>query len=134
MPSTLITSDIQSKVVSDYAYGVAVVPAFVIPVVVLNRSSRAVTRPIRNQYLNDRLADVGRATVLSGVSMVMMTVGGVGRLLAGTVAESVGLLRVLVVGGGAVALLGGLLWVVCDPVRPRERAAVGRATSEPLTD
>lgn len=114
--------------------GVALVPAFVVPVVFLNRSVKAVVRPVRNQYLNDRLSDVGRATVLSGVSMVMMTVGGFGKVVAGTVAESAGLLRVLVVGGCTVALAAGLLWVVTDPVRPRIAPADGEPSGDVATD
>jgi hypothetical protein len=42
-----------------------------------------IVRPVRTQYLNDRLDDVGRVTVLSGASTVLALVGGVARLVAG---------------------------------------------------
>lgn len=97
--------------------GVAVLPVVIVPVVFLNRGLHAITRPIRNQYLNDRLADVGRATVLSGVSMVMMTAGGIAKFASGEVAAAVGLLRFLAVGGIGIAAVGGLLWVALSPVQ-----------------
>jgi kynurenine formamidase len=50
-------------------------PVLVVPALFVNRGLTTVAAPVRNQYLNDRLADVGRATVLSGASMVLALVG-----------------------------------------------------------
>ena len=46
------------------------VPVFAFPMFFALRASRSVLRPISGQYLNDRVESVGRATILSAVSMV----------------------------------------------------------------
>jgi len=97
--------------------GAAFVPVLVVPALITNRSVMAVVTPVRNQYLNDRLDDVGRATVLSGVSMVMMTAGGVAKLLGGYAAGALGTARFLGLSGAVLAALAGLLWVTVSPVR-----------------
>lgn len=97
--------------------GLLVVPVLVVPVLFLNRGLKTVTRPVRNQYLNDRLADVGRATVLSGASMVLAFVGAVARLGVGTVADSLGAVGVMAATGVPLALAAGVLWLGVDPVR-----------------
>lgn len=101
---------------------IAVVPELVVPVLFLNRGLRTVTRPIRNQYLNDRLADVGRATVLSGASMVLAFVGGVARLVAGWAAGALGPVQLLPWMGVPIVVTAGVLWVLVSPVRSRDSA------------
>lgn len=96
---------------------VAVVPVAVVPVVFLNRAVRTVTRPIQNQYLNDRFDDVGRATVLSGASMALSLVSGAGKVVAGRVTDAVGAVDGVAAFVLGVAALGGLIWVATDPVR-----------------
>jgi len=103
-------------------YGLAYVavlvdPILVIPVIFLNRSVRVVVRPLRNQYLNDRLDDVGRATVLSGVAMAFALFGGFARLVAAPIADAVGAVAVLGYVGVAGAILAAVLWLAVDPVR-----------------
>ncbi len=98
----------------------AVAPAAVVPVLFLYRSARQVLRPVRNQYLNDRLADVGRATVLSGVSMVLSLAGAVARLVGGEVAAVTGPITFLAVAGVGLSLAAGALWLAVSPVRPVE--------------
>lgn len=100
--------------------GVAVVPALVVPALFFNRSVRVVLQPIRDQYLNDRLDDVGRATVLSGASMAISITAGVAKMLAGSGSAAVGVLRFLVVATLLVAALGGALWLLVSPVRPTD--------------
>jgi predicted MFS family arabinose efflux permease len=101
------------------AYGtVAVVPAFAVPVIVLRRVLGRVSAPIRNQYLNDRLDGTGRATVLSGVSLVLHLASGVSNAVAGVVAEAMGPLGVLPAAGAVVSLAALLLWYATSPVRP----------------
>jgi|AntRauTorcE11898_2_1112593.scaffolds.fasta_scaffold07010_2 MFS family permease len=97
--------------------GLLVVPALVIPVLILNRGLSTITAPLRNQYLNDRLADVGRSTVLSGAAMALALVGGVARVLAGTVAEGLGAVELLGWSGVVVAPVGAALWLLTSPVR-----------------
>lgn len=110
--------------------GVAVVPAFIVPVLFLNRSVKVVIRPIRNQYLNDRLADAGRATVLSGVSMITMLAGGVGKLVAGELADVVGLIRLLAGGGVGTAFVATVLLLLVSPFDGAETGRSAR-TADP---
>ncbi|WP_440008636.1 MFS transporter [Halomicrococcus sp. SG-WS-1] len=95
----------------------AVVPLLLVPALFLRRGIQRVTRPVRNEYVNDRLEDVGRATVLSGVSMALTLASGTANVLAGRVAAVVGPVTFLSATGVAVATLGGLLWLVTHPVR-----------------
>jgi MFS family permease len=100
-------------------YGALLVePLSVVVVLFGYRSLRQVARPLRNQYLNDRLADVGRATVLSGVSMVLSLVGVGARLVAGPLAAETGAVAFLGLAGLGLATLAGVLWVATSPVRP----------------
>jgi MFS family permease len=98
--------------------GLFLVPLFVVPVMFVYRSARTVLRPVRNQYLNDRLADAGRATTLSGVSMVLSVVGGVARLVAGEVASAVGPVATLGLVGVGLPAAAGVVWLATQPVRP----------------
>jgi MFS family permease len=100
------------------AYGlVAVVPAFVVPVVYLRRVLARVVGPLRNQYLNDRFDGASRATMLSGVSMVLTLASGVSAAVFGPIAEAMGPLAFLPRAGIVVTSLAALLWVVTNPVR-----------------
>lgn len=101
---------------------IALVPVFVIPVIYLRRVLNRVSGPIRNQYFNDRLDDVGRATVLSGVSMVLHLASGVSSAVFGQVAELTGPIQFLPVMGVTIAILGGVVWLVTSPVRGVEHA------------
>lgn len=96
---------------------IAVVPLFVIPVIYLRRALNRVSGPIRNQYFNDRLGDVGRATVLSGVSMVLHLASGVSSAVFGQVAELTGPLTFLPILGVSLSVLAGVVWLVTSPVR-----------------
>jgi MFS family permease len=114
------------------AFGVVLaVPLAVVPFVFLNRAIRTVTRPIQNQYLNDRLDDVGRATVLSGASMALSVVSGAGKLVVGHVTDVAGAVDGVAAFGVGVAALGALLWIATDPVRTGRR---GDATTVATAD
>jgi hypothetical protein len=107
-----------------------VAPVLVVPVLFLNRGGRIAARPIRNQYLNDRLGDVGRATVLSGASMVLALGGGIARLVVGAgVSETA--LQVLPVIGVVLMAVAGLLWLATSPVRERAPTPGGEAADCP---
>jgi len=96
---------------------VAALPVLVVPVFFLNRSVNTVVRPLRDQYLNDRIGDVGRATVLSGASMALSLASGTANLVSGTLVEALGPLQFFPVAGVALAALGGALWLAVNPVR-----------------
>lgn len=95
----------------------AVVPLLLLPALFVRRGLQRVTRPVRNEYVNDRVDDVGRATVLSGVSMALTLASGTANAIGGYAAEAVGALTLLSAVGVTVAALGGLLWLVVRPVR-----------------
>lgn len=102
---------------------VLVVPVAVVPVLFLYRGARSVLKPVRNQYLNDRLEDAGRATVLSGVSMALSLVGAVARLVGGEIAAVIGPVRFVAAAGIGLSLSAGVLWLAVSPVRPVESGA-----------
>lgn len=110
---------------------VALLPVFAVPVFFLNRSVKQVVRPLRDQYLNDRLTDVGRATVLSGASMVLSLASGTANLVSGSLVELLGPFRFLAAAGVVIAGAGGLLWLAVSPVRsdagPSTTAPAGAA-------
>lgn len=118
------------------AYGlvyaeIALFPVLVVPALFLNRGLGDLSIPVRNAYLNDRLADVGRATVLSGASMAMALVGVAARLVAGWGTEAIGVLPFLAWAGVAVAVAAALLWAVVSPVRSGEGTAAGSPDATP---
>jgi MFS family permease len=99
-------------------YGALIfVPELLLAVGVCYRSVRSILLPIRNQYLNDRLPDAGRATVLSGVSMLLSLLGGIARIGVGSVADAVGPLQVIALSGAVAASLAVTIWFVTRPVR-----------------
>jgi MFS family permease len=102
---------------------VAVVPVLLVPALFLVRGSQAATRPLRNQYLNDRLGDVGRATVLSGASMVLSLVGATASFVGGQIASVTGPVQFLTGAGLAAAGGAGVLWLAVSPVRSEHDAA-----------
>lgn len=100
-----------------------VTPLAVLPVVFLYRTTRSVVKPLRNQYLNDHLADQGRATALSGVSMLgAVTAGGL-RLAAGPVGAATGPVLVLGIVAVGLSALAGLVWVLTAPFTRCETCA-----------
>ncbi len=113
---------------------VALTPLMLVPTLVLYRATQTVLRPLQNQYLNDRLGDLGRATVLSGVSMALSLASGVAKLLGGAVAGSVGAVGVLPWAGLTVASLAGLLWLATSPVRDGGTKAGATATAPADSD
>jgi MFS family permease len=112
--------------------GVAVWPTLLVPVLFLNRALNAATRPVRNQYLNDRLDDVGRATVLSGASMVLSVFAATADVVGGEIAASTGPVQFLVGAGVTAAGTAGLLWLVVSPVRSASGSTID--VSKPVSD
>ncbi|GAB7013241.1 MFS transporter [Halolamina salina] len=95
----------------------AVVPLLLVPAVFARRAVSQLVRPVRNEYFNDRLENVGRATVLSGVSMALSLASGTANVLGGRVAEGIGPVTFLAVTGVAVSAVAGVLWLLTSPVR-----------------
>ncbi|MEF8801588.1 MAG: MFS transporter [Halolamina sp.] len=110
--------------------GLLVLPALVIPVLFLNRGLSTVTAPLRNQYLNDRLENVGRSTVLSGAAMALALVGGVARVVAGAAASGLDAVALLGWAGVVIAPLATVAWLATSPVRTAgtDEATTGSTT------
>lgn len=102
--------------------GIWLAPVLAVPALFLNRGGRIVARPIRNHYLNDRLGDVGRATVLPGASMVLALGGSLTRFVVG-IGVNAPAIEVLPAFGVLLAAAAGLLWVSTSPVRPVGQSA-----------
>lgn len=96
---------------------VVVTPVAVLPLLFVNRGAKTLLRPIRNQYLNDRLPDASRATVLSGVSMTVSLVAASAKFVAGVLAVGTGPVTLIAWAGVVLAGAGGVLWFAADPVR-----------------
>ncbi|WP_254543272.1 MFS transporter [Halomarina pelagica] len=77
-------------------------PALAVPTFFLLRATLNLVAPVSEQYLNDRTASLGRATVLSAWSMLVSLASVPLKLVSGALAESVGPFA-------TVAALGGLL-------------------------
>lgn len=96
---------------------VLVVSEMILLVFFVLRGLKAVTRPIQNQYFNDRLQSTGRATALSGITMSMSVAGAIAQFAAGAIVTRTGLLDLLVLSGFAITGVAALLWVSTSPVR-----------------
>ena len=96
---------------------IAVAPFLIVVTLFLNRGLRTLTNPVINQYLNTHTDDMGRATVLSGASMVLALIGGGARILAGRVADVFGPVGFLPRAGLGLSILGGAIWFLTSPVR-----------------
>ena len=96
-----------------------VVPQTIVIVFFVVRSVKSMMLPIQNQYFNDRLADTGRATVLSGIAMTMSLAGGVAQIIGGALATSIEIIDLLIGAGVAITVAAVLVWVLTSPVRTK---------------
>jgi MFS family permease len=98
-----------------------------IPVFFVMKSAGDLSRPLVNQYLNDRTDDAGRATVLSVASMAYAFVRAPLKPLAGVVADAT--TPILTVGalGAGFLLVAAAVWLVATPI---ETDAVGRPAGD----
>jgi MFS family permease len=97
--------------------GIAIIPLAVLPALFLYRGTMNAIILLRNKYLNDRLEEIGRATVLSGAQMVLTLGTSTASLIGGVVAETTRPVQVFFWIGVSVAILAGLLWITVSPVR-----------------
>lgn len=109
----------------------ALLPVLAFPAFFAVKASGSVLRPIAGQYLNDRVEDVGRATVLSGATMALSLVAGAVKLGGGWVAEATGPIRFLALACVGLAALAGLLWLAVSPVRPAGTVTTDASTASP---
>jgi len=91
-----------------------VVALLAVPVFLAMRAGDAMLRPVASGYLNDRIDDAGRATVLSAASMVYALVRVPLILAGGVVADAAGPL-VAVAGFGGTFLVGAAVLTLVAP-------------------
>lgn len=95
----------------------AVTPVAIVGVLFLSRSLRTLLTPLQNQYLNDRIGNVGRATILSGASMVFSIAASTANVGGGLLVNRLGVIDALTVAGLVATVICGLLWLTTSPVR-----------------
>jgi MFS family permease len=100
----------------------AFAPVLAFPMFFGLKAAQSALRPIVGQHLNDHVESVGRATVLSAVSMVYAVVRVPYALGSGVVADHFSPLVAVAALGGAFLVAGGLLAAWRPPV-PKESAS-----------
>jgi hypothetical protein len=85
-----------------------------IPTIAAMRTAGPLVQPIAYGYINDRVASVGRATLLSAVSMFLVTLRTPLALGAGSVADATTATAAVAGPGGLFLAVGGAVWLVGD--------------------
>lgn len=93
-------------------------PLFVLPTFAAMRTATPLLQPIANGYINEHVTDVGRATLLSVVSMVYMTIRTPLALGAGILADAATATVAIAVLGLFFCALGGAGVLLGDIVPP----------------
>jgi MFS family permease len=106
----------------------AVVPLVAFPMFFVLKGGQSILRPIVGQYLNDRIESVGRATVLSGVSMVYALVRIPLSVGSGVVADATSPLTAVATLGATFVVLGGAVWLVGRPASDAPTAEASGAS------
>lgn len=96
--------------------GVVVVPFAVILLFFARRFVESATKPLKNQYISDRTPMIGRATVLSAVSMFASFVRLPVKLSTGVLADWFGPLATVAIIGTALAAGSAVLLTFTDVV------------------
>jgi MFS family permease len=113
--------------------GLLVTPAFLLPVAFCYRFVHTLVGPVRNQYLNDRLPDAGRATVLSAISMLLSSAAILVRLAGSALVGAVGTIRLIGLVGAGFATIAAVVWLSTSPVRSGT-GVTGRQAGEAAGD
>lgn len=88
------------------------VPLLALPTFASLRTARPLVTPIANGYINDHVDDVGRATLLSAVSMLAMLLRTPLAFGAGVVADATTATAAIAALGGLFLVVGGGIWAV----------------------
>jgi MFS family permease len=105
------------------------VPVLAFPMFFVLRASRSVIRPISGQYLNDQIESVGRATVLSSISMVYSLARIPTTFASGVLADWSSPLAAVAALGGTFLVAGLALFAWRPPVGADGRSGVSEAVS-----
>ncbi|WP_137286029.1 MFS transporter [Halorussus salinisoli] len=101
----------------------AFAPVLAFPMFFALKGSQSILRPIAGQYLNDHVESVGRATVLSSVSMVYAVFRIPLTLGSGIVADAFSPLVAVAALGGVFLVGGSALYLWRPPVRRKPEAS-----------
>jgi MFS family permease len=93
-----------------------VLPVLAVPAFFVARAANTATVTLGNQYLNDRIDSVGRATVLSSASMALSLAVIPFELVGGVFADLLSPVRALTLFGGVLVVGVGVLWLAAEPV------------------
>jgi len=96
---------------------VSLTPFAVVPMFFLLRAAKTTTRPLRDQYVNDRVASVGRATLLSAISMLYSLFLIPLKVTSGELADVVGPITTIAVLGGCLVVVVIAIWSWERPVQ-----------------
>lgn len=107
--------------------GIAVLPVAAIPVFFVMRATRGVMTPLANQYINDRVGSVGRATVLSTAGMVYHVVTIPFELGAGRLADALGIVPTIGLFGGILVVGSAAFLAVSSAFGPTSAAGESAA-------
>lgn len=99
-------------------------PLAAVPAFVALRMGLEATRPLFEQYLNDRTPSLGRATTLSAAGMAFAVVEVVVKLGAGPLADAAGIIATVAALGGVLLALSAVGWLLGSPLRADEVAGV----------
>jgi hypothetical protein len=91
-------------------------PWVVFPMFFALKGGGSLLRPIQNRYLNDNVASVGRATLLSAVAMLGQVAGIPFRVGSGVLADMFSAVEAVAILGGLFLVGSTLLWVFRPPV------------------
>jgi len=72
--------------------------------------------PIQNQYLNDNVKSVGRATLLSSVAMLRQVAGIPFRVGSGVLADMFSTIEAVAILGGVFLVGWALMWGLVPPI------------------
>lgn len=103
-----------------------------LPMFAVMRTSVPLVQPIANGYINDHVEEVGRATLLSAVSMFYMTLRTPLALGAGMVADASTATTAIAMLGSVFLVIGGAVWLLGE-VAPESRATIGEQSGPPVS-
>jgi len=106
-------------------------PVMVFVMLFAMKGGSAMLGPIQNQYLNDHVESVGRATLLSSVAMLRQVAGVPFRVGSGVLADAYTTIDAVAILGGVFLVAAALLWAFRSPVeRGYEPSSAGAAAPE----
>lgn len=108
------------------------VALFALPAFAAMRTAKPLVQPIANGYINDHAGDIGRATLLSAVSMFYMTLRTPLALGAGITADATTATTAIAVLGALFLVAGGAVWVLGE-VAPETETTVEERASSPTS-